>query len=137
MTMEKMINEYWTDIYYHLHYEHDEKITHQAVRILQHIEKSSSVGIREISDFLHVSQNTASEHVKRLIDKKFLEKKRDLTDERKVILNLTDRGREVLFRNTALDEDKLSVILRSLSDEEKSMIMKAFRLISEGAKSCM
>lgn len=137
MKIEKKINDYWTDIYYLLHYEHDEKITHQAVRILQHIEKSSSIGIREISDFLSVSQNTASEHVKRLIDKRYIEKRRDLSDERKVILNLTDHGREVLFRNTALDEEKLSVILNGLSEEERSMIEKAFRLISDGAKSCI
>lgn len=137
MNLEKKINEYWTDIYYHLHYVHDEKITHQAVRILQHIEKSSSIGVRDISDFLNVSHNTASEHVKRLIEKNYIEKKRDVSDERKVILSLTELGREVLYRNTALDEEKLTSIIRGLSAEEISMIEEAFRLISEGAKRCI
>lgn len=137
MNIERKINDYWTDIYYHLHYVHNEKITHQAVRILQHIEKSSRIGIREISDFLNVSHNTASEHVKRLIEKKYIEKKRDISDERKVILSLTQVGREVLFRNTALDEDKLSTILKGLSEEERSLIEKAFKILGEGAKSCM
>lgn len=137
MTIEKKINEYWTDIYYHLHYVHNEKITHQAVRILQHIEKSSNIGIREISDFLNVSHNTASEHIKRLIEKKYIEKKRDESDERKVILSLTESGEEVLFQNTALNEEKLSSILKELSEEDRSLIEKSFKLLSEGAKSCM
>ena len=35
----KDINEKWTDIYYLLHYVHEDNITHQAIRLLQHIEK--------------------------------------------------------------------------------------------------
>ena len=68
------LNSYWTSIYYHLHYTHQEKITHQTIRLLQHIDKSSSVGIKEIADYLHVSHNTASEHVKRRIEKGYVYK---------------------------------------------------------------
>ncbi|MGF9888345.1 MarR family winged helix-turn-helix transcriptional regulator [Priestia megaterium] len=128
------LNSYWTSIYYHLHYTHQEKITHQTIRLLQHIDKSSSVGIKEIADYLHVSHNTASEHVKRNIDKGYVYKNRDIHDERKVILHLTEAGKDLLKRNSSLDEEKVSAILREMTSSEKQLIQQAFQLLSERAK---
>ncbi|MBY0062199.1 MULTISPECIES: MarR family winged helix-turn-helix transcriptional regulator [Priestia] len=128
------LNSYWTSIYYHLHYTHQEKITHQTIRLLQHIDKSSSVGIKEIADYLHVSHNTASEHVKRNIDKGYVYKNRDIHDERKVILHLTEAGKDILKRNSSLDEEKLSAILREMTASEKQLIQQAFQLLSERAE---
>ena len=128
------LNSYWTSIYYHLHYTHQEKITHQTIRLLQHIDKSSSVGIKEIADYLHVSHNTASEHVKRNIDKGYVYKNRDIHDERKVILHLTEAGKDILKRNSSLDEEKISAILREMTASEKQLIQQAFQLLSERAK---
>jgi MarR family transcriptional regulator, organic hydroperoxide resistance regulator len=128
------LNSYWTSIYYHLHYTHQEKITHQTIRLLQHIDKSSSVGIKEIADYLHVSHNTASEHVKRNIDKGYVYKNRDIHDERKVILHLTEAGKDLLKRNSSLDEEKVSAILREMTVSEKQLIQQAFQLLSERAK---
>lgn len=138
MEMEpRKFNDYWTDIYYHLHYPHKEKVTHQVIRILQHVQKEESVGINELANYLNVSQNTASDHIKRIITKGLLIKKRDSFDERKVILCLTDEGKEVVYRNTSLDEGKLDNILQSFNDGEKKMIINAFKLLSERAKRCM
>jgi MarR family transcriptional regulator, organic hydroperoxide resistance regulator len=128
------LNSYWTSIYYHLHYTHQEKITHQTIRLLQHIDKSSSVGIKEIADYLHVSHNTASEHVKRSIEKGYVYKNRDIQDERKVLLHLTEVGKDILKRNSSLDEEKVSAILLEMTASEKQLIQQAFRLLSERAK---
>lgn len=135
-TSEKM-NDYWTDIYYHLHYPHNEKITHQVIRILQHVQKQENVGIKEIASHLGISQNTASDHIKRIIKKGFLLKRRDPNDERKVILFLTDEGKDVVHRNTSLDEEKLNTIFLALSDEEKEMLLKSFKLLSQRALQCI
>lgn len=132
-----LLNQYWTDIYYHLHYPHKEKITHQVIRILQHVDKQDNVGINEIAEYINVSQNTASEHVKRMMQKGFLEKKRDRHDERRVTLHLTELGKEILFRNTSLDEKKLTKILDKLSEDERLIVEKALKLLSECAKKCM
>lgn len=128
------LNSYWTSIYYHLHYTHQEKITHQTIRLLQHIDKSSAVGIREIADYLTISHNTASEHVKRSIEKGYVYKNRDIQDERKVILHLTEAGKDILKRNSNLDEEKVSAILREMTASEKQLIQQAFQLLSERAK---
>lgn len=68
------LNRHWTNIYYHLHYTHQEKITHQAIRIMQHIEKNQHATVGFIAKKLSVSHNTASEHIKRLIQKGYIEK---------------------------------------------------------------
>ncbi|SPU09704.1 transcriptional regulator [Bacillus licheniformis] len=65
----EVMNQNWTDIYYHLHMKHDDQLSHQAVRMLQHIEKNRFVTIGHLARLLDVSHNTASEHVKRLIQK--------------------------------------------------------------------
>ncbi|XXM72341.1 MarR family winged helix-turn-helix transcriptional regulator [Lysinibacillus sphaericus] len=129
------LNQLWTDIYYHLRYNHQEKITHQAIRILQVIEKQDDVGIKEISKAIQVSPNTGSEHIKRLLAKKYVFKTRSKEDERKVILKLTDLGRDVLHRHSSLDEEKLTqVLFDQMSEKEREMILAAFTLLKERAK---
>lgn len=131
----KQLNEYWTDIYFHLHYSHKEKITHQVIRVLQLIEKKPNIGVNEVACYLNVSHNTASENVKRIMKRSYLMKERDSLDERKVVLKLTDLGREVLQRNTSLDENKLTDIWGNLSSDEKSLVESAFKLLRERAKN--
>lgn len=133
----KKLNECWTDIYFHLHYTHNEKISHQAIRILQLIDKQEGMGIKEIASYIQVSQNTASEHVKRMIEKNYMLKKRDPEDERKVILQLTSVGEDVLHRNTCLDEEKLESLFNQSNEDEKAIIVAGLTLLSERAKQCM
>ncbi|UXH44095.1 MarR family winged helix-turn-helix transcriptional regulator [Rossellomorea vietnamensis] len=131
-----LLNQYWTDIYFHLHYLHREKISHQVVRILQLVDKKSGVGVNEIASYLQVSHNTASEHVKRTFEKGYLVKVRDPLDERKVILSLTESGEEVLYRNTSLDEEKLGKVLEQLNDDEEELVEQALKILSKRAKEC-
>ncbi|MBY6036631.1 MarR family transcriptional regulator [Fictibacillus nanhaiensis] len=136
MSEATLLNQYWTDIYFHLHYPHKEKISHQVIRILQLIEKKENVGVNDVAICIQVSHNTASEHVKRMLDKQYLNKRRDSQDERKVVLGLTDLGREVLHQHTSLDEEKLKHILKKMNDEELHLIIKALKLLSERAQAC-
>jgi MarR family transcriptional regulator, organic hydroperoxide resistance regulator len=129
------LNQLWTDVYYYLRYNHQEKITHQAIRILQVIQKENFVGIKEIANAIQVSHNTASEHIKRLLEKKYLFKTRSIKDERKVILKLTDLGSDVLHRHSSLDEEKLKQLLfEKMSNEERNLILEAFNLLKERAE---
>jgi len=132
-----LLNQYWTDIYFYLHYPHKDKISHQVIRILQIVEKKENVGVIDIASNLQINHNTASEHVKRMIDKDFLIKKRNIIDERKVILCLTDRGKEVLYRNTSLDEEKLNQIIHEMTENERQVVEQAFQILSERAQQCI
>lgn len=133
----KRLNEYWTDIYFHLHYPHTDKISHQVIRILQLVEKKEKIGVSEVATYLQISHNTASEHVKRMVEKKLLVKKRGLEDERRVLLQLTETGKEVLHRNTSLNEEKLEQVMAQLGNKEREVVEQAFMILSEQAKTCL
>lgn len=130
------INQDWTDIYYRLHHKHHDGLSHQAVRLLQHLEKNRHVTIGDLANLLEVSHNTASEHAKRLIQKKLVEKKRDGKDERKVYVTLTAEGEAAVKQHTRLDPDKLKKVLEQLQEDEVKMVKTAFSILSREAKSC-
>ncbi|MFB7138529.1 MarR family winged helix-turn-helix transcriptional regulator [Gottfriedia sp. NPDC056225] len=132
----KQLNQLWTDIYYVLRYKHKENITHQGVRILQMIDKEVEVGIKEIAEGIQVSHNTASEHVKRLLEKEYIYKTRGENDQRKVILKLSDLGKEVLLQNSSLNEEKLQQLLfEQMTEQERESILNAFNLLKERAQN--
>jgi MarR family transcriptional regulator, organic hydroperoxide resistance regulator len=131
------INEQWTDIYYLLHYVHEDNITHQAIRLLQYIEKNKEATIGDLAKHLAVSHNTASEHIKRLIKKGLVTKRRSSVDERRVLVVLTEEGRRVLYRHTRLDKEKLKEVFKQMDESDVELIKKAFAILSEGAKKCL
>ena len=128
------LNKYFTDIYYYLHPTHELAISHQSIRILQIIQKEETVTVRFLAEALKVSHNTASEHVKKLANNGWITKQRSEEDQRKVFLKLTAEGLEVVRQNTELDELELQAALNKLSDKEKTIVLQAFRLLSEVAK---
>ncbi|KIL77202.1 MarR family winged helix-turn-helix transcriptional regulator [Bacillus badius] len=130
----QFINEAWTDLYYYLHYQHEESLTHQNIRCMQAVKKNKDATIQFLSDALQVTHHTASEHVKRLIQKGYLKKERSLQDKRIVYVKLTGLGEDVLKRNTELDEEKLQTILERVSAEERQKIIEAFSLLRKEAK---
>lgn len=132
--MIQEINHYFTNIFYHLHTTHEDVISHQSVRILQMIQKEDEVTVRDIAALLNISQNTASEHIKKLERHGWVEKIRSTDDQRKVKLFLTEKGQLVLKKNTELDDNKLKQALNLLSEEEQKTILEAFRLLSEVSK---
>ncbi|MBE5102169.1 MULTISPECIES: MarR family winged helix-turn-helix transcriptional regulator [Priestia] len=128
------INDSLTDIYFYLHYKHEETLTHQNIRCMQMIKKKKEVTVKDLSEVLDVTHHTASEHIKRLITKGILEKERSAYDKRIVYVKLTPYGEEVLKRNTELDEEKLKMILERLSLEEQQKIIDAFSILREEIK---
>lgn len=130
------LNEAYMNIYHHLRYTYNDKLTHQAVRVLQTIRMEKEVHVSRIAEVLAVSHNTASEHVKRLIQKGYIIKQRDAADERKVFLRLTEQGLAIVKEHTELDEMKLAEVMQKLSKKEQETIMAGFQLLEEQAKKC-
>ncbi|MGX4608045.1 MarR family winged helix-turn-helix transcriptional regulator [Priestia sp. JNUCC 25] len=129
------INEAWTDLYYYLHYHHEDSLTHQNIRCMQTVKKNDKVTVQYLSEVLNIRHHTTSEHVKRLIQKGFLQKRRSSQDKRVVYVTLTPRGEEVLKRNTELDEAKLQTFLNTLSPEKQKQIFELFSLLRKEVKN--
>lgn len=130
----KNINQNWETIYYHLRYEYKDNLSHQAIRILQIISRETETTIGKVASELDLSHNTASEHVKRLIQKGFVIKERNKRDERVVNLALTTEGKEALAKHTLLDEEKLKILEAQFSEEEQQLLEKAFSLLAKESR---
>ncbi|MEB9627224.1 MULTISPECIES: MarR family winged helix-turn-helix transcriptional regulator [Bacillus cereus group] len=130
----KKINKAWTDIYYSLHYDYKEVLTHQNIRFLQTINKNDNVTIQFLSKMINISHNTASEHVQRLEKKGYIKKNKSPHDERQVFVTLTEVGERVLQQNTELDEKKLVEVFNTLSIEDQQKVIWAFTLMGESSK---
>lgn len=130
----QLLNESWTELYYHLHYKHEESLTHQNIRCMQAVKKNEQATIQFIAEVLNVTHHTASEHTKRLIQKGYAKKERSNADKRVVYVKLTELGEEVLKKNTELDEEKLQAVLKRFSNEEQKQINSAFALLAREAK---
>ncbi|KFM98869.1 MarR family transcriptional regulator [Bacillus clarus] len=130
----KDINQHWETIYSHLRYEYEDNLSHQAIRILQIISREKDATIGKLASELYLSHNTASEHVKRLIQKGFIMKERNKQDERVVNLTLTKEGIQILEKHTLLDKEKIKILESQFSKEEKQLIEKAFSLLAKEAK---
>ncbi|EOQ11509.1 MarR family transcriptional regulator [Bacillus cereus VDM021] len=128
------INQNWETIYYHLRYEYEDNLSHQAIRILQIISRETETTIGKVASELGLSHNTASEHVKRLIQKGFVIKERNKQDERVVNLALTTEGKKALARHTLLDEEKLKMLESHFSKEEQQLIERTFSLLAKESK---
>lgn len=130
----KQLNNYWETIYYHLRCEYENNLSHQAIRILQMISREDAMTIGQVAEALYLSPNTASEHIKRLIQKGLIVKERSKKDERVVVVMLTADGSEVLMKHTLLDHEKLDALQSRFSLEEQQLISSAFKLLAKEAK---
>ncbi|SDN03782.1 DNA-binding transcriptional regulator, MarR family [Fictibacillus solisalsi] len=131
----EFFNECWTDLYYFLHYKHEEKLTHQNVRCMQAVKKKTKASVADLAKVLGVTHHSASEHVKRLMEKGYLQKERSPIDKRTVYVKLTETGEEVLKRNSELDDQKLKIVLDHLSEEEQLSAMAVFKKLREEARN--
>lgn len=64
-----LLSQHWTDIYYNLRYTYEEKIPHQAICNMQIIDKNKYMNVVALAQELQTASNTASEYIKRLVEK--------------------------------------------------------------------
>lgn len=132
--MIQQVNDYFSDIYFNLHPVQKINLSHQHVRILQIIHKREYVMIRDVATHLSISHNTASDHVKKMVDNGWLVKERSVEDQRKVYLTLTDDGLSLLRNHTELDKAKLKEVLGQMTPEEQEHVISALKLLSERSR---
>ncbi|OIN66656.1 hypothetical protein BLD48_10105 [Exiguobacterium sp. KRL4] len=123
-------------LYYHLHPTWTENLSHQSVRILQTIQMTGAMTVKEIAARFNLSPNTASEHVKKLEGLGYVVKQRSSVDQRVVQVSLTREGRTAVKTHTELDAKRVEHVLTQLSPAEQHMIQAAFQLFREATDDC-
>jgi DNA-binding MarR family transcriptional regulator len=115
-------------IYRHCHPFYSAALSHQAVRALQFASEPGAT-IQTISSQLGCATNTGSEIVRRLAEKGFVKKLRQLDDERVVHVQTTSDGEKILVEQTGLDIQKLSARLENLREDERDKILTGLALL--------
>ncbi|MGO9179844.1 MAG: MarR family winged helix-turn-helix transcriptional regulator [Candidatus Limnocylindrales bacterium] len=114
-----------------LHQGADLPVTRRALGVLQHLAASGPHTVGEQAVHLGLRRNSVSELLQRLELKGLVARVRDERDERRVLVWLTDQGREVVARvGEVLAADLLRDAMVVLSPGERATVVRGFELLA-------
>src|SRR5450830_1618272 len=114
----------------------DLPVTRRAVEVLQHLSASGLLTVGEQAEHLGLRRNSVSELLSRLEAKGLVARIRDERDERRVLIWLTDAGRDVVSRvGQVLAPDLLAVTMATLSPAERDIVVRGFELLAAAESS--
>lgn len=109
----------------------DLPVSRRALEVLQHLERSGPLTIGEQAEHLGLRRNSVSELIQRLEEKGLVARIRDERDERRVLVWLTQAGRDVVSRvGQVLAPDLLVSVMEKLDAEERAAVVRGFELIA-------
>jgi DNA-binding MarR family transcriptional regulator len=109
----------------------DLPVTRRALEVLQHLSASGPLTVGEQAEHLGLRRNSASEMLQRLEAKGLVARVRDERDERRVLVWLTDAGRDVVSRvGQVLAPDLIAQVMATLSPEERAIVVRGFELLA-------
>jgi DNA-binding MarR family transcriptional regulator len=111
-------------------------VTRRALEVLQHLCASGPLTVGEQAEHLGLRRNSVSELLQRLEAKGLVARIRDERDERRVLVWLTDSGRDVVSRvGQVLAPDRIAQVMASLSPEERATVVRGFELLASADPS--
>jgi DNA-binding MarR family transcriptional regulator len=109
----------------------DLPVTRRALEVLAHLSASGPLTVGEQAEHLGLRRNSASEMLQRLEAKGLVARVRDERDERRVLVWLTDAGRDVVSRvGQVLAPDLIAQVMATLSPEERAIVVRGFELLA-------
>lgn len=106
-------------------------LTGPQLVILQELSNHEPVSVSELAKLISLSQATVTDIVTRLEKRELLTKKRSEVDKRRVMIFLTDKGRELLDKAPSPLQDKFIESFYVLEDWEQLMIISSMsRIVS-------
>ncbi len=109
----------------------DLPVTRRALEVLLHLAASGPLTVGEQAEHLGLRRNSVSELLQRLEEKGLVARIRDERDERRVLVWLTQAGRDVVSRvGQVLAPDLLTQVLERMSADERSAVVRGFELIA-------
>ncbi len=114
----------WAELYSRTRYPYVVDLSHQAVRALYFIGNSATPPrVDDLRRHLDKSTANTSDIVSRLKGRGLVKKRRSSEDERIVLLELSEEGREVLRQHTWLDPQQLGPLVGKLSASERTTLV--------------
>jgi DNA-binding MarR family transcriptional regulator len=114
----------------HARGERSARLTPQQDAALHHLAMTGPLTVGEMSRHFARAQSVVSEIVDGLEDKGLLERMRDARDRRRVLVWLTDAGREVLARRAeVLDPSRVARAMEALPAAQRKALIDAMRAL--------
>ncbi len=109
----------------------DLPVTRRALEVLQHLAASGPLTVGEQAEHLRLRRNSVSELLQRLEAKGLVARVRDERDERRVLVWLTNSGRDVVARvGQVLAPDLIAQVMATLSPEERATVVRGLELLA-------
>lgn len=106
-------------------------ITPVQYKILEYLKVSQPVTITEISDCHHMSLPNTSRELKKLQEKKLIEKISDKDDRRKYFVRLSAEGEQMMNAAFACIETRFQQLIHDVSDEDLEEIKHALNILQQ------
>jgi DNA-binding MarR family transcriptional regulator len=101
------------------------------MEVLQHLSASGPLTVGEQAEHMGLRRNSVSELLSRLEAKGLVARIRDERDERRVLVWLTDAGRDVVSRvGQVLAPDLIAETMANLSPAERAIVVRGFELLA-------
>ncbi len=111
-------------------------VTRRALEVLAHLAAAGPLTIGEQADHLGLRRNSTSELIARLEAKGLVDRMRDERDERRVLVWLTDAGRDVVARiGNVLAPDLLERVMAGLAPPDRAAVVRGFELLARAEPS--
>jgi len=97
------------------------------VQVLAHLDRTGPVSMGSLADHLGVSLPNASGIVSRIEERRLIEREHDHGDRRRVIVQLTDAGREFTRELGDLRRAHVTALVGALPAESQQNLLRAIR----------
>ena len=106
------------------------KLTGPQALVLKKIHASRSITPGELARMVSLSQATISDIIKRLEQRGYVRRIRDLADRRKIMLQITNPGRNVIKRAPPLLQEEFTHRLCRLENWEQTLLLSSLQRVA-------
>lgn len=97
---------------------------------LREIERFGEVSLSELSNKVSLSNSTVTGIVDRLELKGFISRVRNNTDKRRILIKITDSGKDILEKSPKPFQDAFAIELDKLKEWEKTQLLSSLQRIA-------
>ncbi|MGF1527691.1 MAG: MarR family winged helix-turn-helix transcriptional regulator [Candidatus Competibacterales bacterium] len=106
-------------------------ITGPQLMLLHALRRHGSMTIGQVANAINLSQGTVTSILERLLKKGVVKKTRSVEDKRKVFVELTDSGHELLLRVPTPLQQNFTTRFKQLKDWEQNLILSSLQRVAE------
>jgi DNA-binding MarR family transcriptional regulator len=102
--------------------------------LLMQMHHKGACGISDVSERFEITPAAASQLVDKLVHNGFIQREEDPNDRRAKLLNLTDKGQELIQRGMQERYRWVEELAERLSPEERIQVSEALNIMTEAAR---